>query len=363
MATLRKRVSEPMSTTSPTKELPHPYDAQERPLSWLQRLLLLPFLPWLGILFFFRMCIFVCAVIALAAVCALSLVGRPEASTANFEPLRGVRRYLTKIAAWFLGRIMLLTFGVWPGMLSVRGKWDPTCPVMVAAPHAGSVDGFIFFVLDLPRPVILEPYSKIPFVRQILQACGALLVPLARSDAKQQAPTEKDKGSSSLTNVVREKITGHKRSFVPAPDAAPICVFSEGITHSGCAVLPFFPGAFEGGSPVQPVVVRYPFTHYNAHAFLTSLVNHFGRLFITPWMFIEVEYLPTVHPSADEASSGQLMADRVRAAIGAASGLPLHPLGARDLRKEMKKAEELAKAAKAAEAARKAGKQIDAPLL
>jgi hypothetical protein len=193
-------------------------------------------------------------------------------------------------------------------------------------------------------------------------------------------------------------------------------VFSEGITHSGCAVLPFFPGAFEGGSPVQPVVVRYPFTHYNAHAFLTSLVNHFGRLFIvrasevdarvllrrdrwrctcalgacervcasvrtasagrrshapvrvacsaqTPWMFIEVEYLPTVHPSADEASSGQLMADRVRAAIGAASGLPLHPLGARDLRKEMKKAEELAKAAKAAEAARKAGKQIDAPLL
>lgn len=153
--------------------------------------------------------------------------------------------------------------------------------MIVGAPHVGICDAFLFFVLDLPRPVILEPYSKLPLVRQILQSCAALLVPIASAGSKAHNAESSGKGgSSNQTNAVRETILAHKRSFVPAHDAAPITLFSEGITHAGNALLPFFPGAFEGGTPVQPVVLRYGYTYFNGHAFLGSLGTHLARMFI-----------------------------------------------------------------------------------
>ena len=94
---------------------------------------------------------------------------------------------------------------------------------------------------------------------------------------------------------------------------------------------------------------------FNAHAFLDGLAEHFGRLLATPWLRIEVEYLPTHVPTPAEAASGQTLAEAVRVEMGAASGLPLHTLGARELRKEMKAAAEVAKAKAAAKAAAKEG--------
>jgi hypothetical protein len=87
---------------------------------------------------------------------------------------------------------------------------------------------------------------------------------------------------------------------------------------------------------------------FNAHAFLAGFGAHFGRLLATPWLFVTVEYLPTRVPSADEAASGALLAEAVREQMGAATGLPLHHLGARE---EMRVEADAAKARKAAEAA------------
>ena len=67
-----------------------------------------------------------------------------------------------------------------------------------------------------------------------------------------------------------------------------------------------------------------------------------------PWTTIEVDFLPAHVPTAAEAKDGKLMAESVRAAMGAASGMPLHNLGARELRKEMKVAADEAKAKAAA---------------
>ena len=54
-------------------------------------------------------------------------------------------------------------------------------------------------------------------------------------------------------------------------------LFAEGITHSGRQLLPFFRGAFEGGSPVQPVVLRYPYTYHNAAAWTRPFLDSLER--------------------------------------------------------------------------------------
>lgn len=329
--------------------LPHPYDPQEVPLTLKQKCILAPFIPAIIVFAILRALVFVLIMCMLAVVGKVASIGVPRESLEAFVPLEGVRRHITKFAAWVLGRVMLMCFGVWPGLLNVRGGWDGSAPVIVAAPHAGMLDGCIFFVLGLPRPVILEPYTKIPVFREVLQVCGALPVPLAGAGSKEQTGGA-DKGSSSTrTNAVREAILTHKRTFTPRADAAPICLYSEGITHAGLALLPFFPGAFEGGTPVQPVIVRYPYKHYAAHAFLSDLGTHAAKLFTTPWTRIEVDFLPAHTPTPAEAADGKLMAESVREGMGAASGMPLHHLGSRELRKEMKEEAEAA-AAKAAAA-------------
>ena len=86
-------------------------------------------------------------------------------------------------------------------------------------------------------------------------------------------------------------------------------------------------------------MVRYHYTYHNAAAFLNfSLGEHFKRLLTTPWMAITVDYLPTHQPTAQEAADGAIMAETVRGQMSRFSGLPMHRLGARELRKELSEA-------------------------
>ena len=293
-----------------------------------------------------RILLFLLAAVLMAVVCSLATMGKRDEL-----PLTGLRRSFSRIGVAVAGRLLLLTFGCWPGLFNVTGKWDTSCPAIAVAPHAGALDGFIFLCLGFPRPVILEPYAKIPVVKQVLRAANALLVPI-QSSAKSRAVSAVD-GGAKKTNATADAILRHKQGYEPgAPGAAPVVLFAEGITHSGRQLLPFFRGAFEGGSPVQPVVLRYPYTYHNAAAwtrpFLDSLGTHLGRMLCTPWMRITVDYLPAHRPSAAEARDGQLMAEAVRVQMASFSGLPLHHLGARELRSEIKEEAEQREAARAA---------------
>lgn len=337
-----------VGTSSSSGALPHPFDAQEASVPRLLKAVLFVLSPLLLVLVVVRVLLFLLAAVFMAVVCSLATMGRRDEL-----PLTGGRRTFSRLGVALVGRLLLLAFGCWPGLFTVHGEWDTSCPAIAVAPHAGALDGFIFLCLGFPRPVILEPYAKIPVVKQILQAANALLVPI-QSSAKSSAVRAVDVGGGAKkTNATADAILRHKRSYDPsASGAAPVVLFAEGITHSGRQLLPFFRGAFEGGSPVQPVVLRYPYRHHNAAAwtrpFLDSLGTHLVRMFCTPWMRITVDYLPPHRPSVDEAQDGQLMAEAVRGQMAAFSGLPLHPLGARELRKEMQEEADQRDAAKAA---------------
>lgn len=354
-----------------------------------QALLLLS-LPLLAPLILIRVLLYVASFICLSLICLLCTAGLPKLDPDSnaFPPLTGLRRGVMVVASRFFTRIMLLCFGVWPGMLSVSGTPDPAASVWAVAPHTGLIDALVFLQSSVPRPVMLKPYSTIPFIKNILQATGALLVPVATAtkgmatDNAASTPTVKKRlsvkeiresfganptspsGKSEdhpdfkendgapkpkKTAVVLEAILEHKASHTPG--APPVCLLPEGTTHSGLSILTFFHGAFEGGYPVQLVAIKCPFKYYNLVAFLGSVGEHFCKLIAAPWLFVEISFLPTLVPTEEEKKDSMIMAERAREQFSLLSGLPLNSIGARELRKEAKEKAAAAKGKKLGAAA------------
>ena len=111
----------------------------------------------------------------------------------------------------------------------------------------------------------------------------------------------------------------------------------EGITHNGLSLLRFFPGSFEGGTPIQPVVMAYPFRFFNDHAFLGGTAGHLLKLLLSPYIALTVTLLPLYEPSAAEKADAALMADNVRVRMAEALNVPVSPYGAKELRAEWAK--------------------------
>lgn len=250
-----------------------------------------------------------------------------------------------------LARFFLFALGVWPGMLKVSGRIArPAPPVLVAAPHVGMLEAFFILYCTVPRPIALEPYTKVPVASALFRATNGIAVPLPAAAAEpRKAPAaiapahegdvEADGGGGgkrgSSTAGVRAAIAVHKRTFTAGD--APIMLMPEGTTSNGHALLKFFTGAFEGGCAVQPVVLRFPYTHVNAACFpMAGLASHVLRLLAAPAVRIHATFLPVVEPTAAEAADAQLYADNVRRTMAAAAGLPLSEYGARELRLEEK---------------------------
>ena len=242
-------------------------------------------------------------------------------------------------------------------------------PVVVVAPHVGLLDAVYFMYAGRPRPIALEPYAKLPIIGALFKRQHGIAVPLpkadmsragakaatdptlsgvstqpaalppAREDAAPPTAAAGKKPSSAATAAVRAAIQEHKTAWRASPAASgkPILILPEGSTHNGASMLKFFSGAFEGGGPVQPVLLSYPHTLGDNNGFFaTTLPAHGLRLLCAPWQRVRVTYLPVYHPSEEEEANAELYAERVRVLMAKEAGLALSEYGARDLRKELK---------------------------
>ena len=236
-----------MSTRHPYHELPTPL-----PLKVLVILLSPVWIP----LAIARLCLFLFSLICMGIACQLALIGIPKrslaAATSQQPDVLGTRRTILMAVLKLCVRLMLVSFGCWPGLMRVNGAPIAEASIWTMAPHYGMVDAFVAIYIGCPRPVVLAPYAKIPVIGSIMRAVGALLVPLSSSSK----PSSESEGKSA-TNAVREALIGHKKSFQPGDIA--VGLFPEGITHNGSSILTFFPGSFEGGGVIQPVTVVYPY--------------------------------------------------------------------------------------------------------
>jgi len=315
----------PPDTTSPPPPLgaepPHPYDVHEQPLPLALKLLLV-LLP----LLLLRIAILVLAFLLFVLACFL------------FQSSPAALHFLLPLIA----RFALVGFGVWPGLISIEGKPPRVfAPIYLSAPHVGLLDAWLWIYLGPARPMMMEAYTKIPVVSTVFRATRGIVVTKRTESAGWLAG--KDGGNSvdasskakAAAESAKRAIAQHKEVFdIEAPHEMPLLICPEGHTHSGNSLLHFFPGAFEGGTTLQPVVVVYPYKYFNAAAFVTTLTSHVLRIMMSPYIRIVVKYLPVRRPTEAEASDAKMYASNVRKEMAAVAGLPLSKYNARELREE-----------------------------
>ena len=335
---------------------PHPFDPAEQPFSACGRVAHMLVTTVIAVVLL-PLRLLLLLLLALCSLIACSLcMGRADTRAAP-APLVAFHRVI--------GRLGLLALGVWPGLLTVNGRQE-SAPVLIAAPHCGSLDAFFFLMAGMARPVALAPYARLPLVGMLFRAARGIAVPLsaapaipaacrsakvaaspplltearnghAASEANGSAASEDDGAAAqkpSATHGVRTLILEHKRQFDASAGDRPIVLFPEGTTHNGRALLTYFSGGFAGGSAIQPVLLQYPFRHLNSACYLTTLPAHVCRLLLAPWVVMRVTYLPTYSPSPEERDDPELMAANVRTLMANALGVPLSTYGAKALRQE-----------------------------
>jgi len=103
----------------------------------------------------------------------------------------------------------------------------------------------------------------------------------------------------------------------------PILIFPEGTTTNGQCLIEFKRGAFVPGVTVQPIILRYPCSHYNP----ADTGRHAGNVGLF-WLmlqfanWIEVKELEPYSPTQAERDDPLLFARNVQSMMAAAAKVP-----------------------------------------
>ena len=76
-----------------------------------------------------------------------------------------------------------------------------------------------------------------------------------------------------------------------------ICIFPEGCTTNGKAVLRFKHGAFANLKPVQPYYIKYRSPFFNASFDMLSFISHVLMVACQPFIIVEYHKLPLIFPT------------------------------------------------------------------
>ncbi|KAL6499330.1 hypothetical protein OROHE_025993 [Orobanche hederae] len=187
-------------------------------------------------------------------------------------------------------RAILFSFGYhW---IKRRGKPAPRdiAPIVVSN-HVSYIDPIFFFYELFPTIVSSESHDSMPFVGTIIRAMQVIYVDrFSRSSRKHAVSEIKRKASSNQFPRV--------------------LLFPEGTTSNGRVIISFQLGAFIPAYPVQPVVIRYPYIHFDQSWGNIAVAKLMFRMFLQFHNFMEVEYLPLVFPHENRKENAIHFAQR-----------------------------------------------------
>lgn len=101
-----------------------------------------------------------------------------------------------------------------------------------------------------------------------------------------------------------------------------LVIAPEGITHNGQSVVKFQTGAFALGRPVLPILLRYPYRHFNPAWTLADTAWLVVRMLSQVYTSVEVEVMPLRYPSLKEKENPALFAANVQRETAEALGVP-----------------------------------------
>jgi len=257
-------------------------------------------------------------ILSLAAVCKLLTLGLSEKDLKE-KPLSKTRYDILSWSIYIFGRSFLFCLGFhW---IEVRGKPATTeeAPIVVCN-HTCMIDPFILGHMLSTSAVGAREHLSTPILGVIFRAQQLITVdrkdPNSRHDVKKMIKQRAQPGSGWLAQTL---------------------IFPEATCTNGRALISFRGGPFAPGAPVQPVVVRFPHTHFDPcwvqggpgmPMILYRLACQFHN-------YARVDFLTPHVPSSKEKSNPILYGNNVRQRMSEVMEVPCTWHGYDDVRLQM----------------------------
>ncbi|XP_018445643.1 lysophospholipid acyltransferase LPEAT1 isoform X2 [Raphanus sativus] len=256
----------------------------------------------------------------------------------DYAHMGGWRRVVIVRCGRFLSRVLLFVFGFYwipessldrvdsdlkttSSEIAENGeteKEEPERPGVIVSNHVSYLDILYHMSASFPSFVAKRSVGKLPLVGLISKCLGCVFV-------QREAKSPDFKGVSGTVNErVRE---AHRNKSAPT-----IMLFPEGTTTNGDYLLQFKTGAFLAGTPVLPVILKYPYERFSVAWDTISGARHIIFLLCQFVNHLEVIRLPVYYPSQEEKDNPKLYASNVRRLMATKGNLILSDLGLGDKR-------------------------------
>ncbi|CAH8258724.1 unnamed protein product [Arabidopsis lyrata] len=259
----------------------------------------------------------------------------------DYAHMEGWKRTVIVRSGRFLSRVLLFVFGFYwihesrpdrdsdmdsnhkntSTEINQKGEAateEPERPGAIVSNHVSYLDILYHMSASFPSFVAKRSVGKLPLVGLISKCLGCVYV-------QREAKSPDFKGVSGTVNErVRE---AHRNKSAPT-----IMLFPEGTTTNGDYLLTFKTGAFLAGTPVLPVVLKYPYERFSVAWDTISGARHILFLLCQFVNHLEVIRLPVYYPSQEEKDDPKLYASNVRRLMATEGNLILSELGLSDKR-------------------------------
>ncbi|KAJ3687000.1 hypothetical protein LUZ61_016164 [Rhynchospora tenuis] len=186
-------------------------------------------------------------------------------------------------------------------------------PGVIVSNHVSYFDILYHMSDSFPSFVAKVSVSKLPVVGLISKCLGCIFV-------QRETRTSELLGVSGLVTQRIEEARLNRHCPV-------VMIFPEGTTTNGEYLLPFKTGAFLGGAPVLPIIIKYPYQRLSLAWESISGVPH-AILVLCQWInYLDVIKLPMYYPSEEEKKNPQIYAINVRKLISREGELILSESG------------------------------------
>ena len=210
---------------------------------------------------------------------------------------------------------------------TVRGNIAPVneASILVVAPHSTFFDAFpkvcidyVIFASKGGQPascLIAEEYKKLPIIGIFFQIYQYIFVKRNDPCSRENTSREVMKRTSLNSHADKDKRWPH------------IIFFPEGMCSNRKALLPFKPGAFYPGKPVQPITFRYinkvdtvTWTWDQSH----GAMSIFWLTLTQPRTNVEIDFLPVYYPNTKEKEDPKFFASNVRKLMAKHLDVPMY---------------------------------------
>ena len=243
----------------------------------------------------------------MSVISKIALVIHCRSNNIN-EPFTSYWMKSTQKIVIFLWRTALRICGL---SATIKGEQVPVieAPIMIFAPHSTFFDLIIGFGWGNTFSVVIaEEYAKVPIIGSVFQLFQPIYVKRDNQHAREIVKKEILSRTSSVNKGWSQL------GFAP-----------EGMCSNRKSLLPYKPGAFYPGKPIQQCVLRYPnaidtvtWTYDQAHGAMSVAWITLAQ----PFTRVEVEYLPVYHPSPQEKEDPKLYASNLRELMAAHYKIP-----------------------------------------